>query len=85
MLYLTGDELVLGEGWLGAQNVCRFPLQALVHLELLPSSSGRALRRNLLLRFVWADGTTTDVEDVGPVAAHRLHGLLERLCGSKTV
>jgi hypothetical protein len=85
MLLLTDDELVLGEGWLGARNARHFPLQALVRLELLPSSSGRALRRNLLLRFVWVGSATTDVEDVGPVAAHRLHGLLERLCGSKTV
>jgi len=83
MLLLTGDELVLGEGWLGAQNARHFPLHALARLELVPSSSGPALRRNFLLRFVWLDGATTEVEGVGPVAAHRALGLLQRLCRSR--
>jgi len=74
---LTERELVLGEGLLGASNVRRFPLQSLDHVDLLPSPADRALRRGMLLRFVWADGRTTEVDGVGPAAARRIHAMLQ--------
>jgi hypothetical protein len=80
MLMLTEREIMVGEGWLGAQNVRRFSLQSLAQLELLPSTGQSVLRRSVLLRFVWADGQTTDVSGVGPAAAQRVRDLIQSLC-----
>jgi hypothetical protein len=79
ILILTDTELVLGEGVLGAKNVRRFPLQSLAHLDLLPSPGEQVLRRGTTLRFVWADGQTTSVDYVGPVAARRIQEILDLL------
>lgn len=56
LLILTDRELVLGEGWLGAANVRRFPLASLAHLELQPAAGQHALRRSMRLHFEWHDG-----------------------------
>ena len=77
VLTLTDRELVLGEGWLGAKNVRRFALQSLAQLELLSESGAHVPQRSILLRFMWADGQTTDVHGVGPVAAKRIHDMLQ--------
>ncbi len=77
---LTDRELVLGEGVLGTKNVRRFPLQSLVRLDRLPSPGDHVLRRSMLLRFVWADGQTTEVDGIGPLAAQRMHDILQVLC-----
>ena len=79
IMTLTERELVLGEGVLGAKNVRRFPIQALAQLDRLPSTGEQTLRRSVLLRFVWADGQTTDVDGIGPVAAQRIQDLLQSL------
>jgi hypothetical protein len=79
-LTLTDREVVLGEGWLGAQNVRRFPLHTLVHLDLLPSPGQSVLQRSMQLRFVWADGDIVDIYDVGPIAAGHVRDILQRLC-----
>ena len=81
MLTLTDRELVLGEGLLGTQNERRFPLRSLAHLDLLPSSRDKVLRRNMFLRFVWIDGQRTEVDGVGPIVAQRIRGILHALCG----
>lgn len=81
ILTLTHREVVLGEGLLGTQNVRRFPLQSLAHLDLLPSPGDKVLRQNMLLRFVWDDGQTTEVDGIGLIAAQRIHDILQALCG----
>ena len=81
ILTLTNHELVLGEGWLGTQNERRFPLQSLVHFDLLPSPHDKVPGHTMLLRFVWVDGQTTEVDGVGPIAAQRIHVVLQALCG----
>ena len=81
ILTLTNRELVLGEGWLGTQNERRFPLQSLVHLDLLPSPSDNVPGQNMLLRFVWVDGQPTEVDGIGPIAAQRIRSILRALCG----
>src|SRR5690349_6875141 len=80
VLTLTNHDLLLGEGWLGAKNVRRFPLQSLERLDLLPAPSEQALRRRFLLRFVWADGQVTEVDGVGPAAARHIHAFVQALC-----
>jgi hypothetical protein len=75
ILTLTNHELVLGEGFLGTQNVRRFPLRSFVRLDLLPSSSNRSV----MLCFVWFDGQVTEVDGVGPIAAQRIQYVLEAL------
>ncbi|WP_029215020.1 hypothetical protein [Kallotenue papyrolyticum] len=79
MLILTHQELVLGEGLLGARNIRRFPLRHLARLELRPSPSEAVLGRSVCLRFVWIDGQITDVDGVGPLAGERIRMLLARL------
>jgi hypothetical protein len=81
ILTLTDHELVLGEGLLGTRNVRRFPIQSLTHLDLLPSSDNPVLQQNMLLRFVWDDGQTTEVDGIGPIAAQRIHDILQALGG----
>ena len=80
LVTLTNRELVLGDGLLGTRNVRRFPLQSLMHLDLLPSPGDKALRRNMLLRFMWVDGQTTEVDGIGPIAAQRIHTIVHALC-----
>jgi len=63
--------------------VRRFPLESLAQLDLLPASGENGLRRSMLLRFIWADEPTTDVQGVGPVAAKRIHDLLQIICFSE--
>jgi len=77
VLTLTDRELVLGEGWLGAKNVRRFSLQSLAQLDLLSASGTHVPQHGMLLRFIWADGQTTDVHGVGPAAAQRIHDMLQ--------
>ncbi len=79
ILTVTDRELVLGEGWLGTQNVKRFPIYLLVAVELQPSPSERPLHRSMVLRLVWGDGTVTDVDGVGPIAAQRIRDILTTL------
>ncbi len=83
LLILTDRELVLGEGWLGAANVRRFPLASLAHLELQPAAGQHALRRSMRLHFEWRDGRATDVDGVGPAAARRVYGLVRQLCPAR--
>ena len=84
MLTLTNHEVMVGEGWLGAQNVRRFSLHSLVRVDILPSPNESVLRRSMLLRFVWADGAIVDVYNVGPVAARHVRDILQRLCHFST-
>jgi len=76
---VTDREIVVGDGWLGTHNVRRFPLQSLAHLDLLPSPKDKGLQHSMLVRFVWTNGLITDVDGVGPLAAQRLHNLLQAL------
>lgn len=79
ILTLTNQELVLGEGFLGTQNVRKVSLKLFARLDILPSPGDRAMQRSKLLRFVWIDGQTTDVDGVGPVAAQRIQYVLQAL------
>ncbi len=80
ILTVTDRELMLGEGWLGTQNVRRFPLHLLVGVELQPSPGERLLTKSTLLRLTWSDGEVTDVDGVGPIAAQRIRDILTALC-----
>lgn len=78
---ITDRELVLGEGWLGTRNVRRFPLQSLMHIELLPSLQSKGMQHHMCVRFVWDDGQSTEVDGIGPIAAQRMSDMLHALYG----
>lgn len=79
ILTLTNLELVLGEGLLGTQNQRRFSLRTFVRLDVLPTPGEAQLARSKRLRFVWIDGSVTEVDGVGPLAAQRIEYVLQAL------
>lgn len=79
MLTLTNQELILGEGLLGARNVRQFKLNWLARLDVVPSPRASSMRPNKLLRFVWMSGDTTEVDGVGPAAAQRVQCVVHAL------
>jgi hypothetical protein len=79
ILTITERELLLGEGWLGTQNVKHIPIHLIIGVDLQPSPSERLLNRSTLLRLVWGDGNVTEVDGIGPIAAQRVRDLLRTL------
>ncbi|MCU0491920.1 MAG: hypothetical protein MUD01_10050 [Chloroflexaceae bacterium] len=83
LLTLTTAELVLGDGFLGTINVRRFPLAELLGYEVQQPPHSTPWQGRIV-RFTWANGSSTEIPNVGMLAAERLGHALRALCPQAT-